>query len=216
MALTGIVIGGATGTGTVGVPEVLDLPQAEAESKLREFGLVPRIQTIEAEGVEGTVFSQNPAARTIRARRTVVTLLVIRAPVVPPNLGQQLSDLQTSVDDLTTKVDEVVPAVQAVGTQVENVGTKVDGVGTKVDGVGAGVDAVSAKVDDLGTAVAGVSTTVDGVATDVDALSSAVAAVETDASADTRHKAIIDRLDKPPKATASAREKPTGTSRSGA
>ena len=209
MALTGIVIGGATGTGTVGVPDVLDQPQAEAESKLRDFGLVPRIQTIEAEGVEGTVFSQNPAARTIRARGTVVTLLVIRAPVVPPNLGQQLSDLQTSVDDLTTKVDGVVPAVEAVGTQVDDVGTKVDGVGTEVD-------AVSAKVDELGTAVAGVGTTVDGVATDVDALTSAVAAVETDASADTRHTEVIDRLDKLPKASAAAREKSSGASRSGA
>src|SRR5260370_34079093 len=99
MALTGIVIGGTgTGTGSVGVPDVLDLSQAAAESKLGEFGLVPRIQTIEADGTEGTVFSQNPAARTIRARGTVVTLLVIKAPVVPPNLGQQLSDLQTSVD----------------------------------------------------------------------------------------------------------------------
>jgi len=129
MALTGIVIGGGNaGTGTVGVPDVLDLPQAEAEAKLRDFGLVPKIQTIEADGVENTVFSQNPAARTIRARGSTVTLLIIKAPVVPPNLGQQLEDLQTSVDDLSTAVD-------GVGTKVDAVSAKIDGIGTKVDGV---------------------------------------------------------------------------------
>jgi outer membrane murein-binding lipoprotein Lpp len=182
MALTGIVIGGGTaGTGSVGVPDVLDLPQAEAEAKLRDFGLVPRIQTIEADGTEGTVFSQNPAARTIRARGTVVTLLVNKAPVVPPNLGQQLSDLQAAVDDLTVKVDGVVPAVQAVGGQVDAVGGQVDAVGGKVDAVSGQVDAVGTKVDGIGTAVTGIDT--------------ALAEVETETAADTRAKAIIDKLD---------------------
>src|SRR5215470_14567815 len=122
MALTGIVIGGTTGTGSVGVPDVVNQPQADAEAKLRQFGLVPQTQFIEADGTDGVVFSQNPAARTIRARGTVVTLLVIRAPVVPPDLGQQLADLKDSVDALTAKVDDdVVPAIQAVGTQVDGV-----------------------------------------------------------------------------------------------
>jgi outer membrane murein-binding lipoprotein Lpp len=169
MALTGIVIGGTTtGTGSVGVPDVVNLPQADAESKLRRFDLVPQSQDIEADGVDGTVFSQNPAARSIRARGTVVTLLIVKTPVVPPNIGQQLSDLQASVDDLSTKVDDVVPAVQAVGTQVDDVGTKVDGVGAKVDTVSAKVDtletdtaadarnkAILGKLDTLGKASGG-------------------------------------------------------------
>jgi len=124
MALTGIVIGGTgTGTGTVGVPDVVGLSQGDAESKLRQFGLVPQSQAIEADGDEGTVFSQNPAARTIRARGTVVTLLVIRAPVVPPNLGQQLSDLQASVDAVDTKVDDVSAKIDDVSTKIDDVET---------------------------------------------------------------------------------------------
>jgi outer membrane murein-binding lipoprotein Lpp len=209
MALTGIVIGGTTGTGSVsvGVPDVVNLPQADAESKLRQFDLVPRSQNIEADGVEGTVFSQNPAARSIRARGTVVTLLIVRAPVVPPNLGQQLSDLQASVDDLTTKVDGVVPAVQAVGTQV-------DGVGTKVDGVGSKVDAVSAKVDGVGTKVDGVGTKVDEVSGKLDTLATSV---ETDAAADGRNKAILAKLDDMGKVSGGGGPgKSSGASRSGA
>jgi outer membrane murein-binding lipoprotein Lpp len=188
MALTGIVIGGTTGTGSVGVPDVLDLTQADAESKLRAFDLVPRIQTIEAEGTEGTVFSQNPAARTIRARGTAVTLLVIRAPVVPPNLGQQLSDLQASVDDLSVKVDGVDTKVDAVDIKIDDVGTKIDDVDTKVDDV-------SAKIDGLATSVA---------------------AVETDASAATRNQAILDKLGDLAKAGGGTPGKSPGASRSGA
>lgn len=192
MTLTGIVIGGTgtgTGTGSVGVPDVVTLPQADAEAKLRQFDLVPRSQTIEADGPDGTVFSQNPAARTIRARGTVVTLLVIKAPVVPPDLGKQLTDLQDSVNDLTAKVDDVVPAVQAVGAQV--------------DGVAAQVDDVSAKVDDA-------SAKIDG-------LTSSVATLETDTAAGVRNKAILDKLDAVGKAGGgggtSARS--SGASRSG-
>jgi beta-lactam-binding protein with PASTA domain len=194
MALTGLVIGGGgTGTGSVGVPDVLDLPQAEAEARLRDLGLVPRIQTIEAEGTEGTVFSQNPAARTIRARGTVVTLVVIKAPVVPPNLGQQLAEIKSAVDGVGTTAAAVGTAVAAVDTKVDGVGTAVAAVGTTVDGIG---------------------TKVDGIATKVDTLTTAVAAVETDAAADTRQKAILAKLDELARAgTGGSAARGTGTTK---
>jgi serine/threonine-protein kinase len=119
MTLQGIVIGGTAGTGSVGVPDVVGRPQAEAEAKLRQFGLVPQIQVIEADGDEGTVFSQDPAARTIRAPGTVVTLLVVKTPLVPPNLGQQLADLQTSVNSVSAKVDDVSAKIDKLTGDVE-------------------------------------------------------------------------------------------------
>jgi beta-lactam-binding protein with PASTA domain len=143
----GLVIGGGqgqVGTGQVAVPDVVGKTQAEAEADLRALGLTLRVQEVESNTPPGTVILQNPAPFTIRSRGSVVTIVIGRAPVVPPDLGQQLEDLKTAVDGVGAKVDAVTTAV--------------DGVGTKVDEVATAVGAVDAKLDDLGTAVANVET----------------------------------------------------------
>jgi outer membrane murein-binding lipoprotein Lpp len=195
MALTGISFGGAAGTGNVGVPAVLDLSQADAEAKLREFDLVPKAQAIEAEGTEGTVFSQNPAARTIRPRGSVVTLLVIKAPIVPPNLGELLSVLQGAVDGLITKLDGVTTTVDGVDTKVDRVETKLDAVGPAVAAVGTKVDGVGTKVGDVDTKVEAVGAKLDAVGAKLDAVVVTVGNVETEAAAADRHKDVLDKLD---------------------
>ncbi len=230
MTVTSLVIGGGAGGGLVGVPNVQGLPQADAEAKLRDFELVPKVQTIEAEGTEGTVFSQNPAAGTARPKKTVVTLLIIKAPVIPPNLDQQLTDIENAVADVGTSVGQVATAVADVGAQVTGVdgkldsivaalsdlGTKADTIGTKIDGIDAKLDGVSAKVDGLDSKLDGVVGGVDGLVTTAGEIATAVAAVETDTAAETRLQTIIDKLDEEPEVRQGAgTSKRSATSRGG-
>lgn len=86
----------------VGVPPVIDLPQADAEALLARHQLRARIQPVEAEGTPGHVFAQQPPPRTVRPRGSVVTLQVIRAPAVPHDIGTLLADLQAAVAKLET------------------------------------------------------------------------------------------------------------------
>ncbi|MEU4293789.1 PASTA domain-containing protein [Kribbella sp. NPDC026596] len=209
MTVTSLVIGGGAGGGLVGVPNVQGLPQADAEAKLRDFELVPKVQTIEAEGTEGTVFSQNPAANTARPKKTVVTLLIIKAPVIPPNLDQQLTDIENAVADVGTSVGQVATAVAGVSSQVTAVDGKLDGIVAKLDGVSAKVDGLDAKVDGVAGGVNGLVTTAGEIAT-------AVAAVETDTAAETRLQTIIDKLDEEPEVRQGAgTSKRSTTSRGG-
>jgi uncharacterized protein YoxC len=230
MTVTSLVIGGGAGGGLVGVPNVQGLPQADAEAKLRDFELVPKVQTIEAEGTEGTVFSQNPAANTARPKKTVVTLLIIKAPVIPPNLDQQLTDIENAVADVGTSVGQVATAVAGVGNQVTAVdgkldsivaaltdlGTKADTIGTKVDGIDAKLDSVTAKIDGLDGKLDGVTGGVNGLVTATGEIATAVAAVETDTAAETRLQTIIDKLDEEPEVRQGAgTSKRSATSRGG-
>jgi len=237
MTVTSLVIGGGAGGGLVGVPNVQGLPQADAEAKLRDFELVPKVQTIEAEGTEGTVFSQNPAAGTARPKKTVVTLLIIKAPVIPPNLDQQLTDIENAVADVGTsvgqvatavadvgaqvtgvdgKLDSIVAALTDLGTKADTIGTKIDGIDAKLDGVSAKVDGVSAKVDGLDSKLDGVAGGVDGLVTTAGEIATGVAAVETDTAAETRLQPIIDRLAEEPEVRQGAgTSKRSATSRGG-
>ncbi|MGW5192751.1 PASTA domain-containing protein [Kribbella sp. NPDC004138] len=212
MTVTGISFGSAGGV-LVGVPNVVGLQQAAAETKLRDFELVPRVQTIEAEGAEGAVFSQNPAANTAKPKNTVVTLLIIKAPVIPPDLGQQLTDIKTAVGDVDTKVDQVVPEVQAVGLQVTGVQSTADGIATELTTVDANVTAVGTKLDGITTTVDEIAAAVDGLGTKIDTISTAVADLETDAAAETRKQAILDKLDTEVKTGSSTAKRPGGTGR---
>ncbi|GAA0920743.1 PASTA domain-containing protein [Virgisporangium aurantiacum] len=122
VSLPGLVIGGGSAAvGSVAVPSVVGRTQAEAEQKLRDFGLVPRARVVEADEPDGTVVSQNPVENTIRPRGTTVNLFVAKRPVVPTDIVQTLTDM--------------VEAVEAVGIAVTAVDGKVDGIGTKVDGL---------------------------------------------------------------------------------
>jgi outer membrane murein-binding lipoprotein Lpp len=224
MTLTSPVLGSGSAGGTqVGVPNVVGKTQGEAETILSGLGLRSKIQSIEADGEEGKVFAQNPEANSVKPKNTVVTLLIVKAPVVPVNLGQLLEDLKAAVDAVSTKVDPIAPAVEgvgakvttldgkvdstvtkldtlttnvdAVGAKVDGVGTKVDGLGTKVDGIATSVGAVATKVDGLDGKVDKVSGTADGLVTKVDAIATAVGKAETDTAAEDRMKKILDKLD---------------------
>lgn len=97
MALTGITIGGSAGATQVAVPNVVEQPQAAAEQTLRNRGLKPVASLIEADGTEGTVFSQNPAANTAVNRGSTVRLAIIDNPDIPVDIGQSLNEIKAAL-----------------------------------------------------------------------------------------------------------------------
>jgi beta-lactam-binding protein with PASTA domain len=92
------VSGGAV---QVVVPNVAGKSEAEAKAALDDFTV--RVRTVEASGTAGTVFAQDPAAATIRPRRSQVTIFVIVNPA-PDN------------EDVATALNELTEAVTTLGT----------------------------------------------------------------------------------------------------
>jgi hypothetical protein len=95
------VSGGAV---QVVVPNVAGKTEAEAKAALDDFTI--RVRTVEASGPAGTVFAQDPAANTIRPRRSSVTIFIIVNPAPDSaDVAKALTDLKTSVDTLGTTLE---------------------------------------------------------------------------------------------------------------
>lgn len=110
MALSGVTFGPTAGvpveqaaTSQVGVPDVVGTTRAVAEERLRTLGLTVRFRPILADGDPDTVFSQEPPARAVRPRKSVVTLQVVTVPPDSPDLGRKLDDLAAAMAGLETE-----------------------------------------------------------------------------------------------------------------
>src|SRR5262245_33853164 len=97
MALTGITIGGSGTATPVAVPSVVGQTQAAAEQALKDRGFKVVSTLVEADGTEGTVFSQDPAGNTAAGRGSTVRLFIIENPVIPVDIGQQLLEIKASL-----------------------------------------------------------------------------------------------------------------------
>lgn len=72
-------------TGKVAVPQLVGLPQAEAEAALKNVGLVPSIREVENTQVEpGKVTAQSDPAEAAVEQGKTVTITVAKAPPPPP------------------------------------------------------------------------------------------------------------------------------------
>ncbi|MGW2558067.1 PASTA domain-containing protein [Streptomyces sp. NPDC001514] len=91
---------GTGATGGVGVPDVAGKTRAEAEKKLRDLGLTPRVWEIGGDGKPGEVFSHEPPVGAVRPKGSVVTLNVFAAkpnPPIPPEVVKKLDELTKAV-----------------------------------------------------------------------------------------------------------------------
>jgi beta-lactam-binding protein with PASTA domain len=116
--MQGLTIGGArgaTGTGAVGVPLVVGRTRVDAEAALANLGLTPRVEELETIGTVGDVYGQDPMPPAKRFKGAVVTLQIIKVPVIPPDLGTKLDQLNT----LTTKIGTDLTALAAIAAAAE-------------------------------------------------------------------------------------------------
>ncbi|MGW7363424.1 PASTA domain-containing protein [Streptomyces sp. NPDC054841] len=115
--------------GGVGVPDVVGKTRAEAEKKLRDFGLTPQVREIVAEGKAGDVFSHEPPVGGVRPKGSVVTLHVITTPPTP----KPLPDLAKKLDELTKAVAKL-EAETSAKARYDALVKKLDQIAGKVSG----------------------------------------------------------------------------------
>ncbi|WP_229723409.1 PASTA domain-containing protein [Deinococcus aerolatus] len=125
------------------MPDLTGLEQAEAEQRLRERRLTPRVRWMTADGAPGTVRRQTPDAGEVAAAGTQVTLYIIKARelsdlekirkvlndakiLTAENFGQVLRD--------DRDVQQFVSAVRDTHAELLR---KIDGLATKQDVQGA-------------------------------------------------------------------------------
>jgi serine/threonine-protein kinase len=104
------------GPNLVTLPDLLGDPQEVAEAELRRLGLIPNVDTRDADEPEGTVIEQDPGPDSRLQRGTEVTIVVSTGAgsVVMPDVEGQSEDaavntLQSrglSVDIVTVETDE--------------------------------------------------------------------------------------------------------------
>jgi beta-lactam-binding protein with PASTA domain/tRNA A-37 threonylcarbamoyl transferase component Bud32 len=81
----------------VKVPDVVSLDVSQAEQRLRSLGFQVAQMEEDSEESPGTVLAQNPAAKSLAARGSTVTLTVAREPTVPvPNVVGQTQTAATN------------------------------------------------------------------------------------------------------------------------
>ena len=127
----------------VAVPNLVDAPQASAESTLTELQLVPRVEVVFDDKVQsGLVVKTDPDATTEIRKGSIVHLYVSKGPesqVLPKDLTGQseagvrqvLLDLGFEIGTVTRVNNPTIPADWLVNTEPE-LGKKVK-VGTKID-----------------------------------------------------------------------------------
>jgi len=110
----------AVATGKVEVPSVVNLKQAEAETMLREVGLLPRVELVKNTSVgEGFVFEQDPAPKATLDKGSMVTIRVSSGDGLPPvpdvtNLPVlEATNRLTAAGFRTRTVEENSPSVAA-------------------------------------------------------------------------------------------------------
>jgi beta-lactam-binding protein with PASTA domain len=137
MTVSGISFGRpGTGPATsqVVVPDVVGATESVARQTLTDRGLRTTTSTVEDTGTAGTVFSQDPVARTPRPRGSVVRLLIISGPSTPPpNIGKRLDELKVAVDQVGTAVQAVETEAKAAQRQKEII-DKLDAIDGKLSG----------------------------------------------------------------------------------
>jgi eukaryotic-like serine/threonine-protein kinase len=122
------------GPNLVTLPSVIGDQQAVAEADLRELGLIPNVETRDADEPEGEVIGQNPGPGSRLERRAEVTIIVSTGAgsvVMPDVEGQSedaaISTLQArglSVDVLTVDTEEqsedgrVISQAPSAGTRL--------------------------------------------------------------------------------------------------
>ncbi|WP_460525386.1 PASTA domain-containing protein [Flindersiella endophytica] len=178
MALTGITIGGAGTATPVAVPDVVGQDQADAEQALKDRGFKVLARQVEADGTEGTVFSQDPAGNTAANRGSTVQLFIVENPDIPLNIGQELAEIKAALALVETDTT-AAQRNQAVLDKLDTVETDTTAA-----------ERNQAVLDKLDT----VETDADAEARKQEILDQ-VALAETDVSAETRNQAVLDKLD---------------------
>lgn len=112
----------AVASGTVEVPGVVNLQQAEAEAALKSAGLVPVVQPVKNSSVgEGFVFDQSPIVKTAVAKGSQVILKVSTGdglPPIPDVVGLSVLEATNRLSAAgfkTRNVEENSPTVTAGG-----------------------------------------------------------------------------------------------------
>ncbi len=117
----------AAANATVQVPDVVKQPQATAELRIRQAGLVPSVSQEKSDTVDqGSVIRQSPDAQTSVAKGSTVRIVVSSgaAAVKLPDLKgkteqearQQLSDLKLTVGSVTEEDDSKVAKGKVIST----------------------------------------------------------------------------------------------------
>lgn len=98
------------GVGQVEVPDVVGRTEAAAKSLIDNAGFVPEVkQQADDKVPEGQVISQNPAARQMADKGSVVTLIVSSGPkpvAIPDVAGMDPSEAMAELQDLGFKVSQ--------------------------------------------------------------------------------------------------------------
>jgi beta-lactam-binding protein with PASTA domain len=122
----------STGAGNVPVPAVVGQTQSDAQAALKAASLSVKINTAFNAAPEGEVYDQSPAAGTIVAPGTVITISVSSGPkpaptqvTVPDVINMTKADAQQALTDLGFEVSvSQVGTFTVVGGQVPSGGTK--------------------------------------------------------------------------------------------
>ncbi len=130
-----------TGTATVAVPSVVDLPVETAEAKLRSLGLVPDSTQVASPKEVGHVVDQNPGPDEMVARGTKIALSVSAGPDtvdIPDLKGFSKDEATAALSNLNLKVG-TTKEVDDTGLDKGKVATTDPGAGESV-AVGSTVD----------------------------------------------------------------------------
>jgi serine/threonine-protein kinase len=117
----------AAANATVQVPDVVKQPQATAELRIRQVGLVPSVSQDKSDTVEqGSVISQSPDAQTSVAKGSTVKIVVssgaaaIKVPDLKGKTEQEarqlLGDLKLTVGAVTEEDDSKVAKGKVIST----------------------------------------------------------------------------------------------------
>jgi eukaryotic-like serine/threonine-protein kinase len=100
----------STGANTIAVPDLIDSQQEVAEARIRRLGLIPNVDTRDADEPAGTVIEQDPLAGEQLLRDDEVTIVVSTGAgsvIVPDVVGQSEDSARASLASRGLAVDVV-------------------------------------------------------------------------------------------------------------
>lgn len=149
---------------SVVVPDVVGKPRAEAEQVLKDAGLKPFIDLVEAEGTEGEVAAQDPVPGTKKPKDSPVRIFVVKSSF---DFGARFTQVDSAVKAVDDRTVELGNAVKAVEGKVDGQATALGAISTKLDSVAtaAAVTALDQSVTAVGAAVTDLSGKIDGPVT---------------------------------------------------